>query len=284
MSRMNNQYFGKYRGKVESNVDPLGLGRLQVSCPSILGEGTLSWAMPSTPYAGPSVGLFLMPPVGANVWVEFEGGDIDYPIWGGCFWGEGEVPVPRSLTMANIKMLKTDGVRITIDDTQNAGGLTMLIESPAVQNAIRLVCNVDGVELTIGDAKLTMTTENIVTNFGEDSSTRLSGEGLELAGKESTSVFNQDGIVMTGAEHTITFSENGIELVASESSVNLTEDSIAATNGNSNVTIASDSVAITGDSSEGTIGSSGIELSDGGGSVKLASGKLSVNDGALEVQ
>ena len=41
--------------------------------------------------AGSGVGLFTVPPVGANVWVEFEGGDIDYPILAGCFWGQGEV-------------------------------------------------------------------------------------------------------------------------------------------------------------------------------------------------
>ena len=282
MTKTKTGCFGKYRGKVENNIDPMKLGRLQVSCPAVLGDGTLSWALPSTPYAGPKVGLFLLPPRGANVWVEFEGGDPDYPIWSGCFWGIGEVPA--SPPLEHIKMLKTEGVSITINDMQNAGGLTMLIESPAVQNAISLKCDTKGVELTIGDAKLTMTTENIVTTFGEDASTKLSGEGLHLAGKENTSVFNSDGIAMTGAEHTITFSENGIEMVASESSVNLTEDSIAAVNGNSNVTIASDSVAITGDSSEGTIGSSGVELTDGGGKIKLASGKLSVNDGALEVQ
>jgi hypothetical protein len=282
MTRTKTGCFGKYRGKVENTIDPMKLGRLQVSCPAILGEGSLSWALPSTPYAGPGVGLFLLPPVGANIWVEFEGGDPDYPIWSGCFWGTGQVPA--SPAMENIKMLKTEGVSITIDDMQNAGGLTMVIESPAVQNVISLKCDTNGVELTIGDAKLTMTTEDIVTAFGADASARLSGDGLELAGKENTSVFNDDGIAMTGAEHTITFSESGIEMVASESSVNLTEDSIAAVNGNSNVTIASDSVAITGDSSEGTIGSSGIELTDGGGKVKLASGKLSVNDGALEVQ
>jgi len=38
------------------------------------------------------VGLFFLPPKGANVWVEFEGGDPDYPIWSGCFWSDGEVP------------------------------------------------------------------------------------------------------------------------------------------------------------------------------------------------
>jgi uncharacterized protein involved in type VI secretion and phage assembly len=86
------QYFGKYRGKVENNIDPMLLGRVQVSVPAVLGQGRLSWAMPCVPFAGAQLGLFLVPPVGANVWVEFEAGDPDYPILAGCFWGAGEVP------------------------------------------------------------------------------------------------------------------------------------------------------------------------------------------------
>ncbi len=224
--RIMSEYFGKYRGKVENNLDPLNLGRLQVSCPSVLGDGSLSWALPSTPYAGDGVGLFLLPPRGANVWIEFEGGNPDYPIWSGCFWGTNEVPA--SPATENIKMLKTDGVSITIDDMQSAGGLTLVIESPAVEDAIQLICDTEGVVLTIGDAKLTMTTEDLVTAFGEDASIRHSGDGLELAGKESTAVLNDDGI----------------EMVAAESSVTLTDSSIEAANGGANVTLSSDTVTV----------------------------------------
>ena len=73
------------------------LGRVQVSVPAVLGDGRLSWAMPCVPYAGSQVGFFAIPPVGANVWVEFEGGDPDYPIWSGCFWGTGEVPATPAM-------------------------------------------------------------------------------------------------------------------------------------------------------------------------------------------
>ena len=55
------QFFGKYRGKVENNVDPQQQGRVQVSVPAVLGSGSLSWAMPCMPYAGPQVGLFTIP-------------------------------------------------------------------------------------------------------------------------------------------------------------------------------------------------------------------------------
>lgn len=72
--RETRQFLGKHRGKVENNVDPLQLGRVQVSVPAVLGDGRLSWAMPCVPYAGSGVGLFAVAPVGANVWVEFEQG------------------------------------------------------------------------------------------------------------------------------------------------------------------------------------------------------------------
>jgi uncharacterized protein involved in type VI secretion and phage assembly len=82
-------YYGKYRGKVENNIDPMQMGRVQVSVPAVLGESTLGWAMPCSPFAGSGVGFFAVPPTGANVWVEFEGGDPDFPIVAGGFWGTG---------------------------------------------------------------------------------------------------------------------------------------------------------------------------------------------------
>ena len=71
------KFFGKYRGKVENNIDPLQQGRLQVSCPAVFGEGTLAWAMPCVPFGGSGVGFFALPPVGTNLWVELEAGDPD---------------------------------------------------------------------------------------------------------------------------------------------------------------------------------------------------------------
>src|SRR4029450_11270491 len=81
------RFYGKHRGTVENNLDPVGQGRIQVRVPAILQDSSLSWAIPCGPYAGPGVGFFMTPPIGAQVWVEFEGGDPEYPIWSGGFWG-----------------------------------------------------------------------------------------------------------------------------------------------------------------------------------------------------
>ncbi|HEV3052037.1 MAG TPA: phage baseplate assembly protein V, partial [Longimicrobium sp.] len=85
--------YGKYRGLVLNNIDPLQKGRVQVQVPDVLGLGISSWAMPCVPVAGIQTGVYVVPTVGSGVWVEFEGGDTDYPIWTGGFWGSAaEVP------------------------------------------------------------------------------------------------------------------------------------------------------------------------------------------------
>jgi uncharacterized protein involved in type VI secretion and phage assembly len=87
------QFFGKYRGTVINNVDPMQLGRIQALVPDVTGVLPGTWALPCVPMAGPQAGQFVLPPIGAAVWVEFEQGDPDYPIWAGGFWGSAaEVP------------------------------------------------------------------------------------------------------------------------------------------------------------------------------------------------
>lgn len=155
-------YFGKFRGKVENNIDPQLMGRVQVSVPAVLGEGTLSWAMPCAPYGGPGVGLFSVPPNGANVWVEFEGGDPDYPIWSGCFWGLGEAPSG----LAQIKVLKTDGITMELSDMPGAGGFTLEVGPPVVPVPVKLVFNAAGVEISHGAAKVALTPASVSINDG----------------------------------------------------------------------------------------------------------------------
>lgn len=87
-------YYGKYRGTVVNNIDPMQIGRIQVMVPDVSNVMLSSWAMPCAPVAGINMGVFTLPLIGGGVWVEFEQGDPDYPIWVGGFWGTAaEVPV-----------------------------------------------------------------------------------------------------------------------------------------------------------------------------------------------
>ena len=158
------QFFGKYRGKVVNNLDPMQLGRVQVSVPAVLGDGQMSWAMPCAPFAGPGVGFFAIPPVGANVWVEFEAGDPDYPIWSGGFWGVGEVPAQPAI--AQMKVLKTDGVTLTFSDLPGAGGFILEVGPPVVPVPLKLVCNAGGIELSNSAATIKMTPVSVSINNG----------------------------------------------------------------------------------------------------------------------
>lgn len=156
-------FFGKYRGTVTNNIDPMLSGRIQVAVPAVLGDGKLSWAMPCVPYAGPQVGFYAIPPVGANVWVEFEAGDADHPIWTGCFWGTGELPQPA---LPQIKFLKTDGVSLTLSDLPGAGGCTLEVGPPVVPTPLKLVFDATGITLTNSAASVKLSPLSVSLNNG----------------------------------------------------------------------------------------------------------------------
>jgi uncharacterized protein involved in type VI secretion and phage assembly len=143
MNENGQRFQGKFRGIVTDNRDPLMTGRIKARVPDVLGEEESGWALPSSPYAGDGVGLFLIPPVDASVWIEFEHGDPEYPIWSGCFWAQGEVPAQPAVP--EMKVLKTDTATITLDDTQGKSSVT--IETKA---GMKIVINSQGIEINDG--------------------------------------------------------------------------------------------------------------------------------------
>lgn len=170
---MNNQFFGKYRGTVVNNIDPEMRGRLIVTVPDVLNLIPSTWAEPCLALAGPTgppMGVYMVPPIGAGVWVEFEQGNPNRPIWVGCRWGSAaEVPplahlgLPispnivfqtsgqNSLVISDLPgptggiMLKsTTGASIIVNDTgiyiQNGKGASITMTGPTVAiNGIALV-------------------------------------------------------------------------------------------------------------------------------------------------
>ena len=155
---------GKYRGTVVNNIDPNGVGRIQVQVPDVLGDATSSWAMPCFPVAGPGMGEWAIPPNGAGVWVEFEQGDPSYPIWTGCWFGSAtEVPAaarPAIPTQHNI-VLQTSGQRlIVLSDEPGGKGITLRHPSGA-----SIVIDDSGIHLDNGQgASITLSGPTVTIN------------------------------------------------------------------------------------------------------------------------
>lgn len=153
------RFYGKFRGVVSDNSDPSNLGRIRARVVDVFGEEESGWAMPSVPYAGSQVGLFLIPPTNASVWIEFEHGNPDYPIWTGCFWAENEVPV--SPASADKKVLKTGAGTITLDDTQGANSVTI-----ETTNSLKIKMDQQGIEISNGSQKIMISTSSVSVNDG----------------------------------------------------------------------------------------------------------------------
>jgi uncharacterized protein involved in type VI secretion and phage assembly len=144
------KYYGKYRGTVVNNVDPMQIGRLLVIVPDVLNINLSSWAMPCLPVGGMQMGIFSVPPIGAGVWIEFEQGDPDYPIWTGCFYGSmAEVPamaklVPPAVPGITMQTVLQNGIVIS-DVPGPTGGIVLKSSAGAA-----LIVNDSGIYIQNG--------------------------------------------------------------------------------------------------------------------------------------
>jgi hypothetical protein len=114
VERVAGSYFGKYRGTVTDVGDPNGQCRIRASVPTVLGEHPCGWALPAAPFAGDGYGMVLLPKVGSGVWIEFEAGRLDQPIWSGAWWASDQQPKPRD---PEVRMVISEhGHKVILDD------------------------------------------------------------------------------------------------------------------------------------------------------------------------
>lgn len=156
VERVEGCYYGKYRGIVTDNADPDNLGRLRAKVPRLLGEEETGWALPAFPYGGAAEqGWFAVPDVNAGVWIEFEGGDLSYPIWSGTWYTSNAIPESAKPGKKVLKtksghkiVLDDDGGTLTITDTN---GNTVTMESSVVKvaagSAVKIVVDAPQIEL-----------------------------------------------------------------------------------------------------------------------------------------
>ncbi|WP_119730200.1 phage baseplate assembly protein V [Thermomonospora amylolytica] len=186
------RYHGKYRGLVVDNADPERLGRLRLQVPSVLGdEVTTGWALPCVPYGGMAgQGLLAIPDVGAGVWVEFEEGDLEFPVWVGTFWsrpggtselpkaneaGGGEATVPSGATRKIFK--SAGGHTIQIEDAE---GEDMVLIHEA-KNGHTVTLDAAGITITDGAGNFVkMTADSFTLHSGTAFTIDAPGQAVEI--------------------------------------------------------------------------------------------------------
>lgn len=175
------RYYGKYRGRVENNLDPEGRARLQVSVPSVFGEVNMLWAMPCAVVASPMAGVYMVPPKDALVWIDFEEGDPERPIWSGCFWNQKQIPAQT----AQQAVIKLGATTLNIMAGDGPGGLTITVGEG--ENAPTLSVSEEGVAMRVGQGKIDLKADELSLAVGEDALTIRSG-AIEISGGGGASV------------------------------------------------------------------------------------------------
>jgi uncharacterized protein involved in type VI secretion and phage assembly len=147
MSKKSGKFLGKYRGTVMDNVDPMMIGRLLVQIPDVSNLLPSTWAMPCLPFGGIQSGMYVTPAIGSGVWIEFEQGNSDYPIWVGCYWGSAaEVP---ALALATPPGLQSVVMQTTLQNT------LMISDAPGPTGGI-LLKTTAGALLSISEIGITI--------------------------------------------------------------------------------------------------------------------------------
>lgn len=151
LERVRNRFYGKYRGTV-TDIEPKTL-RLKAKVPAVLGQQKTGWCMPCVPYAGADVGFVFLPEVGSGVWIEFEGGDVSYPIWSGCYWRTDELPAADAKPQVKAIVTKT-GHKLILDDDTGSITITDGNNNTVILESSGITLERGGKKIEISDAQV----------------------------------------------------------------------------------------------------------------------------------
>ncbi|MFH1217121.1 MAG: phage baseplate assembly protein V [Pseudomonadota bacterium] len=253
VQKVEQRFYGKYRGLVVDNEDPEQLGRLKVKVPSVLGgEVVTGWAFPCMPYGGgPNQGMLFIPEVDAGVWIEFEEGDLEYPIWVGTYWskpgGESELPRPN------------DG-----DGSEQSG-----VQDPATRKIIKTL---KGHTIQFEDKD----GEEMITIFEARNGNLITMDGNGIAIREGQ---NEHEINMDGSGISVIDGMSGHEIKMESGGVSVTEGTAGH-----NVNLSSSGVTVeTATGAKVEMTPAGITIDAGAGLVQVKGSAVMLGPGVLPV-
>ena len=223
LEKIENKYYGKYRATVSQNKDTENMARITMKIPELLGdEKETGWALPCLPYGGGEEdGFLFIPEVGSNVWAEFEGGNLSYPIWTGVWWSKDKIPSESNDMEDNpLKILKTKaGHQIKFSDKDPPDEESILVQS-TTGHKIALdessgseqitVTSAQGHSITIDDTekKIEIKTSggNEITLDDTDSKITIKnsgGESIELSPSSGITIKSGSAVSIEGVDVTV---------------------------------------------------------------------------------
>lgn len=256
------RFFGKYRGKVTNSEDPEQRGRIRVNVPAVP-NAAANWALPSVPLAGDKIGLWMIPPVGTNVWVEFEAGNPAAPIWTGCFWEQNESSPfkeqyrNQDIDPTKVIFLKTPGFSLKVDslDYRNAKTpyegkkFVITVGEPISNVALELSMEATGITLSCENAgrerseatktKVTLKPDQTILMQSAATKVELSPTEIRLLCNPAIATLSRNkGIQLETLPSVATLTPAGIEIKATTPSLKLTPGTIDLTNGAVNLQLS----------------------------------------------
>jgi len=153
-------YYGIYRAKVISNespdtqgqVDPQGRLRVQVRAVGDT-EDVSRLAYPIFSFAGAGYGLKNLPPVDSFVYVVFENGSLDAPLWLGGWYAQDQMP-DELAAAESFGWITPGGHKLILDEQDGAEYVTLEHQNGALVNIDKdgniFITNVSNKKIHVG--------------------------------------------------------------------------------------------------------------------------------------
>lgn len=167
------RFYSTYRGNVIDNVDPDKLNRLLVSVPGVTSVDV--WAFPKHQHGGLGSGFkYLTPSPGDIVFLEFESGDPQYPLWSYCGWAETEVPKELE-EVGTLGIITPMGNKILLDDKTNSMKISIQVSEKEIHEII-----ITPEKISIETPKPIFINTQSTLNLKAEENTNINGKNIIL--------------------------------------------------------------------------------------------------------
>lgn len=229
-------YYSEYRAKVINVSDPDNLGRIIVHCEQVHGDTYPEvWAWPETPYAGNGYGLWAIPDVGEWVYVHFDHGRPDKPIWHGGWWADDEI-TDEDMIPSKVVLRVKEGMKVVLDrDNQ-----TILLEQSL------------GNSVFISDEGMDLQHVGTITVNGQDvtvqsmGSTEVRSQGpCTVEGLDDVSITSAGAVRIDGAD-AVDIGSTAAVRVHSAAMVDVNSDTVIALTSPKVINLTAPTITVTG--------------------------------------